>query len=856
MRLSRPPLRTLLLAAVTACGGGGETTTPPPAAFVPVVSSITVIPGVAQAEVGATATVAAEVRDQRGVIFPGKTVTWASSNPAVATIDAGGVVRAVALGSVTLTAAVDGKQGIGIFNSFAPPVTSVTITPPAGPLSAGQVVTLVVTLRDRNGAEATGRPVTWTSSSTRIATVTNAGVVTAVSPGTATITALSEGISGTAAVVVAAPAGTVLPTITSIAPATLRTGETATINGSGFSTVAANNGVFVAGLPVAVTAATPTQLSIALPTTGLPCQSAVPVDVEVSTTGGTASARQPLSTSTVRSLAVGGSVMLTAGNGVACNELPTSGTYLVSVFNASRSAQSTEELEFRGSPAGVAASRSSPAPIATSIGVAPRAVRSSLDPRAVADAREHTSRMERDAQLVRELGSPRRYRRAPRSSSISGSAGGASRASVPVPTTVGENAQLKFHFNSCTAAASVPITARVVFVGAKTIVLEDNAGVLAGKIDADLVALGKEFDEVSYPLLTNFGDPLAYDAETDANGRIIMLFTPQVNAQGSNLLGFVSACDLYPPTIATQVGASNQAEIFYARAVTDTSPTSTSLNGRPNWRRQMPSTLIHETKHILSYAERFATPVLIDVFEQTWLEEATAQMASEMYGRALRGNTWRSNSTYFGTLDCEVRPSNSQCGGGVFVMGNHFGFLTDYLQNLETKSIISGSEDSDIYGSSWLFTRWLTDTYGGTSERGFLTQIVKNWNVVGVDNVVSVTGKTWAELLSQFTLMLAADDLPNVGAPFVTASWNLPGIFSGYNTDFPNSRPAAPLNIRPVQFGSTFLVNPGHLKGGGAMLLRFAPGGGAGGQLLELRRAGSTALPTSSSLGMAVLRVQ
>jgi hypothetical protein len=38
-------------------------------------------------------------------------------------------------------------------------------------------------------------------------------------------------------------------------------------------------------------------------------------------------------------------------------------------------------------------------------------------------------------------------------------------------------------------------------------VLEDVAGPLAGKIDADLIAMAQEFESISYPQLLNFGDP-------------------------------------------------------------------------------------------------------------------------------------------------------------------------------------------------------------------------------------------------------------------------------------------------------------------------------------------------------------
>jgi hypothetical protein len=480
-----------------------------------------------------------------------------------------------------------------------------------------------------------------------------------------------------------------------------------------------------------------------------------------------------------------------------------------------------------------------------------------VDPVMAAEAHGHLERLERDMEIVRALGSPRQYRRPARSVSATPgvSPSAPSFAMVPVPTVVGQNATINFHFNSCAIGQSVPITARVVYVGPKAIVLEDNTGVLAGKIDSDLIALAKDFEDVSFPLLQNFGDPLAYDAQTDANGRIIMLFTPQVNINGSNLLGFVSSCDFFPPTASPLVSASNMAEIFYARVVTDTTSTSTSLSSRGGWKRQMPSTLIHESKHITAYAERFADP-LPAINEQVWLEEATAQLASEMYGRAIHGNTWKGNATYFGTLDCEVRPTTSGCNGGVFVMGNHFGFLTDFLQNFELKSILSGTDDNDIYGSAWLFARWLTDTYGGANEGVFLRGIVKSVTTSGVDNVTPPTGKTWPELLSQFTLMLAADDLPGIVQPHTESSWNLPAIFAGYNSDFPNTRAAVPLSMRQATFGSSFVTTESVIRGGGAMLLKLSGTPTAPSQVLDLHLLSGAPLPTTSTVGLAVLRLQ
>src|SRR5206468_2049098 len=56
--------------------------------------------------------------------------------------------------------------------------------------------------KDSVGSSLTGRTVTWTSSNTSVATVSGSGLVASVTPGSATITATSEGKSSTAALAV------------------------------------------------------------------------------------------------------------------------------------------------------------------------------------------------------------------------------------------------------------------------------------------------------------------------------------------------------------------------------------------------------------------------------------------------------------------------------------------------------------------------------------------------------------------------------------------------------------------------------------------------------------------------------
>lgn len=127
-----------------------------------------------------------------------RATTFSSSNPAVATVSATGVVTGVTPGTATITATAEGRSGTVLVTVQLPPVATVTLTPNPFMVQVGGTRQLTVTLRDAGGNTLANRTVTYSSSNPAVATVSATGVVSVLANGNAIITATSEGINGTA----------------------------------------------------------------------------------------------------------------------------------------------------------------------------------------------------------------------------------------------------------------------------------------------------------------------------------------------------------------------------------------------------------------------------------------------------------------------------------------------------------------------------------------------------------------------------------------------------------------------------------------------------------------------------------
>lgn len=208
------------------------------------VGSVKVSPATDSVAVGNTVTLQATVMGPGGQVVSGQRVFWNTANASVATVSDAGVVTGVSPGTVQIAASAGGSSGISTITVLPPPVASVAVSPPLDTIVLPGTAQLTATTFDAQHNPLTGRTVTWSSNMPNVANVDANGLVTGVAPGSATITANSEGQAGTATIVVQPPVAASVQV--SPGAATLTAGDSTTLT----ATVKDASGNVISGAPV------------------------------------------------------------------------------------------------------------------------------------------------------------------------------------------------------------------------------------------------------------------------------------------------------------------------------------------------------------------------------------------------------------------------------------------------------------------------------------------------------------------------------------------------------------------------------------------------------------------------------
>jgi len=357
----------------------------------------------------------------------------------------------------------------------------------------------------------------------------------------------------------------------------------------------------------------------------------------------------------------------------------------------------------------------------------------------------------------------------------------------------------------------IPTQAVVASVSAKAILAVDTLDGPPAVLftQAQMDSITNEFDNTTYPTdAAYFNTPTDFDG----NGRIIMLFSGQINkltppgSTGGFVGGFFFAGDFFPTVDTPQAqgcAESNGAEIFY---LLSPDPTGRFGNVRTtsSVRQGTRGTIAHEFQHMINAGNRFVNNA--SAFEATWLDEGLAHFAEDAVGRASRGFGDLETLDFNKLLPCSPCKESNDFNAFFF---QNLARLTYWMDKPDKFSPLSNMADTSLAtrGADWAILRYAADNYSNNDPRAFTKKLVagpdtglKNFNAatkVAVDTAV----KDW--LISMFDGAHLSTPIANLNAKYSLRSYNLRSVMGPVARSVLNNQNIIyPLAVTPVGSGS------------------------------------------------------
>lgn len=651
----------------------------------------------------------------------------------------------------------------------------------------------------------------------------------------------------------------------SIRPLPLEPGAEATVFGTGFSASLSENDVRIEGEPAEIVDGGMARLEFVVPSFGGRCLPARTVGVRVLVRGEPgngelvglrprrpALALEPGQTATIRGL-----------DAVSCIQMDSATTarsYRLAVQSGSRSAGATTKarLVLRAGSGPTAERRSA----AAALGL------DAVDPAEIRPTPELRLRARARSELLSRNARPARLRRP-----ASDSAARRRWAAATAPPSEGDTLSYAFAVQSDLTASCADTAAAIRGVvraaGPNVVLVEDAAAPEGGFSAADWAEIAEATNGVTFPTDTAyFGTP----ADLDDNGRVVFLFTPEVNKltpRGSqvSLGGFFLPLDLAASSVdgggargpqGEICPTSNEGEVLYL-AAPDPEGTVGGAVTVPQAKRNALGLGAHELQHLINAQKRVLDGEGgFDALEESWLDEGLSQIAEEVAGFAALGMGERENLSFEpfavsrATLD----------GFNTYHISNFFQLSLYMMQPGSAPTLApldpGGVGGLQMRGFAWSFLRWLADQDGG-SERALFRALSGGGRnrLRGIENIERATGSNWEDLLADYSAALVVDDAGIQGLPerLQVRTWNLRDVFAALNRNPSSMRrfPAPfPLRVTPLAFRDE--ATELELRASATRYLSLEASFGSPALTLRLEGQGGTSLPEGMTPQITIVR--
>lgn len=392
----------------------------------------------------------------------------------------------------------------------------------------------------------------------------------------------------------------------------------------------------------------------------------------------------------------------------------------------------------------------------------------------------------------------------------------------------------------------INIGARVAAIGQTAYILADTLNPAGGFTDAEYQSFAATFDTLVNPVdVQNFGSP----SDIDKNGKIIILFTKEVNKltpKGSNgvIAGFFYERDLFPTVGNADLdgcASSNVSEMYYA-LVPDPNGVFSDKRSKTDVLDFTTSTLGHEYQHLINAGRRLYVNNA-PTFEDTWLNEGLSHIAEELlYYKAAKLSP-RTN--------IDVAMARGTDNGATFseFQGGNIGRFEEFLARPTSTSVYGGDDELQTRGATWDLLRYMAD-HKGSSDSDTWFQLV-NSTLHGQANLQKVFGSNYMTQIRNWATSVFTDDVSGVtDNNFLEPSWNMRSIFPQL-LDETTGRALGkyPLSVVPLSDATPANLS---IVAGGEAYLRFTVPAGTSGSI----DWASGGLPVSPLVQFTVVRTR
>ena len=395
--------------------------------------------------------------------------------------------------------------------------------------------------------------------------------------------------------------------------------------------------------------------------------------------------------------------------------------------------------------------------------------------------------------------------------------------------------------------AWAPVDARLRFAGARVLLYVDT---LAATVftDAELLAMGTLYDDALAPrVFATFGD----GSDVDANGRLLFVLTPTVNAMVTAAecptRGYVRGF-FYSHDLASSAPTSTRGEVFYG-FVPDPTGRWSCAHTKADVASNLPPTFMHELQHMISFGAHAI--IRGGAGEEPWLNEGLSHMAEEI-GSLYWEQRFPAPSGR--TVPTQIFPDSAAAYINPNLLYSYrFLFSSAFysLTSCAPGTFCSLSERS----GTWLLLRWIADHKGETVFR----ELVQT-SLTGRANLEAVSGETIAALLGDFAITVATDSLEGVARDrtpvrYRFASRNFRGIyrklFEAYGVAGGVGRPYP---IEPLSLSAGASLT-GTMRPGTFLAYRLSVGASTPTALIRFSVPDGSAFQASSGAQVSIFRL-